>query len=269
MKKEQAYKILGLDSSASNAQIKRKYANCARRAKFDSSYDFEAATEAFDTLLGYSWGKLNDDSWQAEKGKNKKKVESFFYLHTRALIYSIFVFIVLFGSILLFIMTKVNYDFKITVIGSSIVDNLDEMETYYERLIGVDKVLCTSYPIGNYSDQEISEAGYLHLFQDIAGGESDIFILHMDIIKMLSSEGALQDLSPYISELGLTEGNPNIFWWFGEGDNNIAAAYYFEESDILDIGFKGEIPGFFSVPIGRDINDNTITVMMDLINNGN
>lgn len=154
MTKEQAYEILGLDSTATDTQIKKKYANCARRAKFDSSYDMVSATEAFDTLMGYSWGTFESDPRYTQKGFNIKKVESFFYLHTRAVIYSIAVFIVIIGSVIIFFATRVNSDYSLTVIGSSIIRNQEVIQEYYEELLGVDEVLCSNYTIGEFSDED-------------------------------------------------------------------------------------------------------------------
>ena len=85
MTKEQAFEILGLESTASKNRIKLKYANCTRRAKFDTSYDIESATKAFDTIMGYTWSNFEPDAAYTQKGINKKKVESFFYLHGRSL----------------------------------------------------------------------------------------------------------------------------------------------------------------------------------------
>ncbi len=268
MTKEQAYEILGLDSSATDTQIKRKYANCARRAKFDSSFDMYSATEAFDLIMGYSWGNFSPDPRYTQKGFNIKKAESFFYLHTRALIYSIAVFLVLISIVIVFFATKVNSDYSLTVIGSSIIKNQEVIHDYYEELLDVDEVLCSNYTIGDFSDNEVSLAGYWWLYQDLAGGDSNIFILPVDVAKMLSSEGAVKDLTPFLEILGISEASPNIVWWEDEDGNNIAAAYYFNESDILNQSYAGKIPDCFSIPFRMDVDELTMLVMKDFVNNG-
>lgn len=269
MTKEQAYEILGLELTVAETQIKRKYANCARRAKFDPSFDMQSATEAFDTIMGYSWGAIKKDPRYTQKGLNVKKVESFFYLHTRALIYGLVVFLILISIAIVFFTTMVNSDYSLTVIGSSIIENQEVIQEYYEELLDIDEVLCSNYTIGDFSDEEISQAGYWWLYQDLAGGDSNIFILPVELARMLSSEGAVKDLTPYLGILGISESNPNIVWWEDEEGNNIAAAYYFKDSDILYSSYVGKIPDCFSIPFRMDIDEKSILVMKDFIENGN
>lgn len=268
MTKEQAYEILGLDNSATDKIIKHKYANCARRAKFDSSFDFDSITEAVDTLLGYSWASFERDSRYEQKGINLKKIERFFYLHTRAFIYSIVIFLVILSTIIIFFLTKVNSDFSLTVIGAAVIKNQEEIQEYYEELLDVDEVLCSTYVVGDFADQELSRNGYWWIYQDLAGGDSNIFILDADMVKMLASEGAVKDLRPYLERLGISESNPNIIWWLDEYGHNIAAAYYFNDSDILNNNYMGEMPNCFCIPFRVDVNDMSFKVMDDFIKNG-
>lgn len=268
MTKEQAYKILEMEPTATNTQIKRKFVNCARRAKFDSSYDIDSAVEAFDTIMGNRKGTFKVDPRYTQEGFNIKKVESFFYLHTRALIYIIAIFLLIIGIVISFIATKVHPDYVMTVIGPTVINSQEVIQGYYEELLDVDEVLCSNYTIGDFSDNEVSLAGYHWLYQDLAGGDSNIFILPVDIVKMLSSEGAVKDLTPFLENLGISESNPNIVWWEDEDGNNIAAAYYFNEINILNQSYSGQLPDCFSIPFRMDVDELSILVMKDFIKNG-
>ena len=155
------------------------------------------------------------------------------------------------------------------MIGPSVIKNQEAIHDYFEELLGVEEVLCSTYTIGDFSDNEVSLAGYWWLYQDLAGGDSNIFILPAALAKMLSSEGAVKDLTPYLEKLGISETNPDIVWWEDEYGNNIAAAYYFNESEILNQSYAGEIPDCFSIPFRMEVDEMSIMVMKNFVENGN
>jgi len=120
MTKEQAYKILEIDQTASKEDIKRKYENLLRLAKFDEEYDAKALIEANDTLMGYSFGQIKNEQDIYKKGINKKKIENFLYYHKNHLIYgSIAIAIFIIFVILLFKKANINSIFGLMNNGFS------------------------------------------------------------------------------------------------------------------------------------------------------
>ena len=264
MTKEQAFKILGLEPTASKNRIKLKYANCTRRAKFDTSYDIEAATKAFDTIMGYTFGNFEPDEAYNQKGINKKKIESFFYLYRRSLAMLLFSVIAVGLFFALWLGDIAHYDYILTVIGRVEITDRDFLSDYYTEMLGIDEVLTDRFAVGPFSDGSITEVGIFKLYQDMASGDSDIYIVSDDFAKFLSSEGAVKDLSVYFDQFGISPDDKNILWWYGEKGEDIAAAYRFGNSNTLNMGYGGEIPEYFCIPFRVEVDDMTAMVVADL-----
>ncbi len=266
MTKEKAYEILQLDPSESLDKVKAKYENYMRRAKFDDAFDDVLITKAYDTIMGIDWGNFKPDPAYSEKGLNKKKVENFFYHNTRRLIYGTVVFVLIVATLLMFILGKVRYDYKISILGQLTISDQEMMAVYYEELIDEKEVLIDYYIVGNSKDGSISESFLYKLTGDLQGGESDLFIIVPEFAKFLSYEGALTDLSPYLAEFGISPDDENILYWYKEGGDEIAVAYRFGNKSIFNKGMSGLVPEYFAIPHRAEYSEQTETIILDLIN---
>ncbi len=270
MTKEQAFEILQLDSTATSEQIKKKYENFMRRAKFDDSFDEDQVTKAYDTLMGIHWGNFQPDPVYTEKGINKKKIENFFYHYKRSLVYGIAVAAVVITVLAMIIFGKVRYDYTIVMIGSLNIRDQEIMSTYYEELLDLDKVL-VDYVLmqADSADGSLSEESMNKLFGYFQAGEADVVILTEDMAKFLSYEGALNNLEQYLPELGLNTDDERILYWYKEGDSDIAASIHFGTNSIFSEGINGQAPEFVSLPESSKLTDSTKTLILDLLEQNN
>lgn len=270
MTKEQAYEILQLDGNATTEQIKKKYENFMRRAKFDDTVDEELVTKAFDTLMGINWGNFEPDPAYQEKGLNKKKVENFFYHYKRSLAYGIAVAVIIITSLALIIFGKVRYDYTILMIGSLNIRDQEAMASYYEELLDVDNVLVDYVLMQSGSaDGALTEEGMNKLFGYFQSGDADLLIVTEETAKLLSYEGALSDLTQFLPVFGLSDDDERILYWYQEGEPNIAAAIHFGNNAVLAAGINGQAPEFLALPEIRELDENTKTVILDLLKDNN
>lgn len=270
MTKEQAYEILQLDSSATTEQIKRKYENFMRRAKFDESFDEELVTKAYDTLMGYQWGNFEPDPVYLEKGINKKKIENFFYHYKRSLVYGIAVAAVVITVLAMILFGKVRYDYTIVMIGSLNIRDQEVMAEYYEELLDVDNVLVDYILIqAESADGSLTEEGMNKLFGYFQSGEADLFVVTEEIAKFLSYEGALNDLGQYLPQLGLADDDERVLYWYQEGEEEIAAAIQFGSNSIFTEGINGKAPEFVSLSETGELTESTKIVILDLLEQNN
>lgn len=266
MTKEKAYEILELDPSTSTDKLKQKYENFMRRAKFDDSLDEALITKAYDTIMGIHWGNFEPDPAYTEKGLNKKKIENFFYHNKRALVYGIAVTVLLVGILLMIFVGKVRYDYKLSVLGQVTISDQELMADYYEALLEEKNVLVDYYIVGNSTDGDLDENFTFKLIGDLQGGESDLFIIVPEYAKFLSYDGALMDLTPYLSDFGILPDDENILYWYGEDGSQIAAAYRFGNKSILNEGMNGLVPEYFAIPHRAAYSENTMKIISDLLN---
>lgn len=270
MTKEEAFEILQLDQSATTEQIKKKYENFMRRAKFDDSFDEEIVTKAYDTLMGYHWGNFEPDPVYLEKGINKKKIENFFYHYKRSLAYGIAVAAVVITVLAMIIFGKVRYDYTIVMVGSLNIKDQEIMAEYYEDLLDLDNVLVDYVLIqADGADGALTEEGMNKLFGYFQSGEADLFIVTEEMAKFLSYEGALNDLGQYLPELGLMADDERVLYWYKENDDEIVAAIHFGSNSIFTEGINGKAPEFVSLSEMSELTENTKIVIMDLLEQNN
>lgn len=264
MTREKAFEVLQLDPSTPTDKIKQKYENFMRRAKFDETLDEELITKAFDTIMGIHWGNFEVDAAYTDKGINKKKIENFFYQYKRGLIYSIALFVLIAGTLLMIFVGKVRYEYKISVLGQVVISDQLKMAEYYENLLGKKHVLIDYYIVGG-SGSELDEGFMTKLMGDLQGGESDLFIIGAEYAKFLSYDGALMDLTPFFSDFGIIPGDENLLYWYEENGGEIAAAYRFGNKSIFNSGMNGLVPEYFAIPHHAEYSDETKIVVQDLI----
>ncbi|MBN1623993.1 MAG: hypothetical protein JXN10_07585 [Clostridia bacterium] len=266
MTKEQALEILQLEPSATTEQIKKKYENFMRRAKFDDSFDEELVTKAYDTLMGYQWGNFEPDPVYLEKGINKKKIENFFYLYKRNLVYGIAVAAIVITVLAMILFGKVRYDYTIVLIGSLNIRDQAVMAEYYQELLDVDNVLVDYVLIqADSADGSLTEEGMNKLFGYFQSGEADLFVVTEETAKFLSYEGALNDLGQYLPQLGLAEDDDRVLYWYQEDEEEIAAAIHFGSNSIFTEGINGKAPEFVSLSETGELTENTKTIILDLL----
>ncbi len=266
MTREKAYEILGLEPDAPLDRVKIKYENYMRRAKFDETFDEETITRAYDTIMGIDWGNFEPDEAYTKKGINKKKIENFFYHYKRGGLYLLGVTVVIVSVILLIVVGRTSYDYTITLIGSLNIKDQEVMTTYYEELLDVEDVLVDYIMINaNSADGSLTEEGMYRLMGDLQGGESDLYIVSAEFAKFLSYDGALRDLTPHFSQIGIQREDENILYWYREGTGEIAAAYKFGNKSIFTKGITGRVPEYFCIPHRAEFTEMTEIVIKDLI----
>lgn len=270
MTREQAFEILELDPSVSSDKIKKKYENFMRRAKFDDSVDEQLITKAFDTLMGIHWGNFEPDPAYSEKGLNKKKIENFFYHYKRSLAYGLAVAVVVIGVLALIIFGKVKYDYTILMIGSLNIRDQEVMSEYYEELLDVKNVLIDYVLVQSDSpDGAFAEEGMNKLFGYFNSGDADLLIVTENIAKFLAYEGALEDLTPSLSQIGVQPDDEDVIYWYEEGDGEIAAAYKFGSNSIFADGINGKAPEYVALPELAELTEKTKTIILDLMDQNN
>lgn len=264
--REEAYKILHLEPETSTDNIKKKYENYMRRARFDDTFDEVLITKAYDTIMGIHWGNFEPDEAYTQKGINKKKIDNFFYHYKRHLLYGVPISLVIITVIILIITGTVRYDYTITLLGNLKITDQQVMSEYYVDLLD-EEVILIDYILlaGDSSDAGLNEQNLFKLFGDLSGGDSDLFIINPEFAKFLSYEGALLDLSPYLEQVGISLEDENILWWYKENLGEIAAAYKFGNKSVFNKGTTGYVPEYFCIPYQAEFNENTAIVMMDLI----
>lgn len=266
MTREKAFEILQLDPSTPTEQIKQKYENFMRRAKFDETFDEQIITQAYDTLMGIHWGNFKTDPVYTEKGINKKKIENFFYHNKRNLVYGLIAAVLVFSTISMILFGGQRYDYKISIIGQVTLADQEMMAQYYEELLGKKNVLIDYYIVGDGGDGTMDEGFMIKLMGDLQGGESDLFIVGDEYAKFLSYEGALMDITPFLSEIGIISDDENLLNWYDEDGKLIAAAYRFGNKSIFNSGMSGLVPEYFAIPHHAEFSDETRIVVQDLIN---
>lgn len=265
MTKEKAFEILQLDPSTSTDKIKQKYENFMRRAKFDETLDEELITKAYDTLMGIHWGNFETDPAYTDKGLNKKKIENFFYHNKRNLIYGLATAVTVVVIIVMIISGQQRYDYKISVIGQVSLADQELMGQYYEKLLDKKNVLIDYYIVGGSGDVAMDENFMFKLTGDLQGGESDLFIIGAEYAKFLSYDGALMDMTPYLSDFGIISDDENLLYWYDEDGKEIAVAYRFGNKSIFNEGMSGLVPEYFAIPYHAEYSDETMMVVQDLI----
>ena len=265
MTREKAFEILQLDPATPTEKIKQKYENFMRRAKFDESLDAKLITKAYDTIMGINWGNFEADPAYSEKGLNKKKIENFFYHNKRGLVYSIAVFVLIAATILMIVTGKVRYDYKISVLGQVALSDQEKIAEYYEELLGKKNVLIDYYIVANSADASMDEGFMYKLMGDLQGGESDLFIVVPEYAKFLSYDGALTDLTPYLTDWGVLSDDTNLLYWYEENGGEMVAAYRFGNTSIFNQGMNGLVPEYFAIPHHAEYSEETRIVIMDLI----
>lgn len=264
--REEAFEILELEPDAPLDKVKKKYENYMRRAKFDTSFDEERITSAYDTIMGIDWGNFEPDEAYSQKGINKKKIENFFYHNTRSMLYILGVVVVVVSVFLLVVLGKTRYDYTITLIGGLNIKDQEVMNEYYEELLGVDDVVVDYVFVqAGSADAGLSEDSMLKLMGSLLGNDSDLFIVEADFAKFLSYEGALKDLAPHLDTIGIPKDDPDLLYWYDGASGEIAAAYRFGEKSIFTEGVTGRVPTYVCVPHRMEVSEMTITVIKDLI----
>lgn len=266
MSKEKAYEILGLEPDTSLDKVKLKYENHMRRAKFDKAVDEELLTKAFDTIMGIDWGDFQPDEAYTKKGINKKKIENFFYHYKRSGLYLLLITVIVVSAILLIVLGKTSYDYTITLLGPLKIKDYEMLTSYYEELLDVDNVMVGYIIIDPESpDGGLSSENTFKLMGDVQSGESDLFIMSGELVKFLSYDGSLKDLTPYFSQMGIEGNNENILYWYKEGFGEIAAAYKFGSNALLTEGVTGRVPEYFCLPYRAEFTEMTQKVTKDLM----
>lgn len=264
--REEAFEILGLEPDAPLDKVKKKYENYMRRAKFDDSFDEDRITKAYDAIMGINWGNFEPDEAYTRKGINKKKIENFFYHYKRSAIYLLVVIVVVVSVVLLIVLGRTNYDFTITLIGGLNIKDQEVMNEYYEELLGVDEVIVDYiFMQPGSADAGLSEESMLKLMGSLLGNDSDMFIVDADFAKFLSYEGALKDFTPHLELMEIQKDDPDLLYWYDGANGEIAAAYRFGEKSIFTEGVTGRVPAYVCVPHRAEVNEMTIAVIKDLI----
>jgi len=270
MTRERAFEILELDPSESTEKVKKKYENFMRRAKFDDQIDEDLITKAHDTIMGINWGNFEPDEAYTQKGLNKKKIENFFYHYKRSLAYGIAVAVVVLGVLAMIIFGKVRYDYTILMIGSLNIRDQEVMASYYEELLDVDHVL-VDYALvqADSADGALTQESMNKLFGYFNSGDADLLIVTENAAKFLSYEGALNDMTPFLSDMGVASDDDRVLYWYEEGGGEIAAAVMFGGNSIFTEGINGKAPEYVALPELGELDENTKTIILDLFEQNN
>ncbi|MBN2852128.1 MAG: hypothetical protein JXQ23_05265 [Clostridia bacterium] len=224
MTEERAYEILELDKDASKEEIKKKYENFMRLTKFDKSYDEKLITEAFDFLMGYSWGEVKGEADYYAKGINKKKIENFFYHYSRHLLYGI-IALVIFGAIAISVLSRQpKPDVGVLMTGDTFVTDSVAIETAIEQDFGFEFVRVIPVMISLTADGEVNSANMTLLATTLQGGEGDVIFTDLKTLTFLAKEDTLEDLSLHFDELGIDKDDSRIMWMKNDIYNTVYAA---------------------------------------------
>jgi hypothetical protein len=265
MDKIKAYEILELSSDATTVEVKKKYENFMRLTKFDKSFDEVLITDAFDTIMGYKFGKVEKDPAYTAKGINKKKIDNFFYHYSRHLVYGSIALIV-FGALFISIFSKQpKPDVGVMVLGNTYVSNQEQAEIFLAEKYNFEFIRVIGIPLTQTNDATLNDTNIFKLATVLQGGEADLIVADLNAIQFLAPEDALEDLSKHFEELGIKSDDERIVWLKGMNGEEIAAGINLGDYTDLDEFLSGDSLTYIAIADYTANTENAYKMFSEII----
>lgn len=201
MNKKDAYEILGVDKTSSDANIKNKYNFLLVKHKAGHDVDIDLVNEAYDCIMGYNQYEKLD-----EKSKSFKIRKWLFNYLSLTIIVTVIV--VVFVLIIYPFFNKIEYDLSVTYVGRySLRDNELMMELLEERVEASEKHIVENIYITGSADMveeiEQDEAGRGKIAGLIGAHDADLFIVDDDTFIFLLKNDVLVPLEKYLDDFNI------------------------------------------------------------------
>lgn len=227
MRKEEAYKILGLKEGAPRIEIEKKYAVLLRKYKSsagkqeadqgeETEVNFDKITEAYNLLMGY----ITEEELEARKipkkrnpflekiGIDEDKLKNNLYYFRYHIIAGIALLIIIALSVRSCV-TRVNPNLNVVFMGNLLCNNTEKLEEDLVRLIpGVNAVGIENLYLSaqqEKTDPQMQMAMLQKAMVLVAAGDVDIFILDKANFDRYAVQGAFIKLDDFVAQHNIPE----------------------------------------------------------------
>jgi hypothetical protein len=229
MRKEEAYKILGLKNGAPRIEVEKRYSVYLRKMKsamrsqetdkaqdIDADFDFDEITEAYNLLMGYT----NEEEVEAQKipqktnpvlkklGIDEDKLKNNLYYFRFHIIIGIILIITIALSIRSCV-TRIDPNLNMVFMGNLYCNNTEKLQEDMVNMIpevvavGIENLYMSAQQ--ERQDPQMQMAMMQKAMVLVAAGEIDIFVLDKANFELYAKQGGFRKLDDLVAQLSIPE----------------------------------------------------------------
>jgi len=227
VRKEEAYKILGLKEGAPRIEVEKKYAVLLRKYKTsaekqetgegqDSEHDFDKITEAYNLLMGY----ITEEDLEVKKlpkkrnpyfeklGIDEEKLKNNLYYFRYHIIVGLALLIIIAVSIRSCV-NRVDPNLNVVFMGNLFCNDTEKLQADLISMIpGVEAVGTENLHISaqqEKQDPQMQMAMLQKAMVLVAAGDVDIFIMDKVNFEMYAVQGGFKKLDDFVEQHNIPE----------------------------------------------------------------